>query len=85
MTISGTGCKPLAGRHDVVTAELPKLHAHLLEPLGVAAVPANLGEAVTWYRTARDDLETRFQCQIPRTTETIVMPSYVDSRSTTSE
>jgi hypothetical protein len=69
------GSKQLAGRHDVVTAELPKLHAHLLGPLGVAAVPANIGEAVSCYRAARDDFEKRLQCQIPRTTEAIVMPS----------
>jgi hypothetical protein len=83
------GSKQLAGRRDVVTAELLKLHAHLLGPLDVAAVPANLGEAITWYQAARADYEMRLQCQISTTTEAIVMPSLrqlvEDSRSTTSE
>jgi hypothetical protein len=69
------GSKHLAGRHDVVTSELRKLHRHLLDPMGVTAVPASLDEAVAGYRAARDELERRFRLQIARTAELTVLPS----------
>jgi hypothetical protein len=69
------GSKQLAGRDDVVTAELGKMHAHLLGPLGVAAVPGSLGQAVADYRTARGNRETAFRCRVQRAAETTVLPS----------
>src|SRR5258707_14073214 len=51
------GSKQLAGRDDVVAAQLGKLHAHLLGPMGVAAVPGRLGQAIAPYRAARDTWE----------------------------
>lgn len=69
------GSKQLAGRNDVVTAELGKLHAHLLAPMGVAAVPDSLGEAVAGYTAARDGWEKRLRRRVPRAAETAVLPS----------
>jgi len=67
--------KRLAGRNDVVTAELGKLHAHLLAPLGVAAIPDGLDEAVAGYEAARDGWEKRLRRLVSRTAETAVLPS----------
>jgi len=67
--------KHLAGRNDVVTAELGKLHAHLLAPLGVAAIPDSLDEAVAGYEAARDGWEKRRRRRVSRTAETAVLPS----------
>jgi hypothetical protein len=71
------GSKQLAGRDDVVAAELGKLHAHLLGPMGVAAVPVSLGQAIAAYRAARDNWEKAFRCRVPRAAETTVLPSLV--------
>jgi hypothetical protein len=51
------------------------MHAHLLGPLGVAAVPGNLGQAVADYRTARGNRETEFRCRVQRAAEATVLPS----------
>ncbi len=67
--------KHLAGRNDVVTAELGKLHAHLLAPLGVAAVPDSLDEAVAGYKAAREGWEKRLRRRVSRTAETAVLSS----------
>lgn len=69
------GSKQLAGRDDVVTTELRKLHAHLLGPLGVADVPGSLGRAVAEYRAARADQEKALRCRVSRAAETTVLPS----------
>jgi hypothetical protein len=49
------GSKQLTDQHHVVTADLHKLHGHLLGPLGVAAVPGSLDEALAGYRAARTE------------------------------
>jgi len=67
--------KQLAGRRELVAAELGKMHGHLLEPLGVTAVPASIGAAVADYRAARASWEARLQYQVPRAAEMTVMPS----------
>jgi hypothetical protein len=69
------GSKQLGGRHELVTAELRKMHTHLLGPLGVPAVPASIGQAVTGYRAARDNWETRLGRRVSRAAETTVLPS----------
>lgn len=51
------GSKQLAGHGDLVTAELGKLHVHLLAPLGIAVVPTSLSRAVARYCAARDTSE----------------------------
>jgi len=67
--------KQLSGRDDVVSAELGKLHAHLLAPLGVAAAPRSLGQAVAGYQAARDNWETVLRRRVSRAAETTVVPS----------
>jgi hypothetical protein len=75
------GSKQLAGRDDAVAAQLGKMHAHLLRPMGVAAVPVSLGQAIDVYRAARDNREKAFRCRIPRAAETTVLPSLVNLTS----
>jgi hypothetical protein len=53
------GSKQLAGQDDVVTAELRKMHAHLLAPLGVTITPSTLDRAIAKYRAARDFTQRR--------------------------
>src|SRR5258708_8865986 len=65
--------KHLAGRNHVVTAALGKLHAHLLAPLGVAAVPDSLDEAAPGYHAARQGWEQRLRRRGPRTAETTAL------------
>jgi predicted nucleotidyltransferase len=69
------GSKQRGGREDVVAAELGKLHAHLLGPLGVAAVPGSLRQAVAEYRAAREDREKALGCRVSRAAESTVLPS----------
>lgn len=75
------GSKQLAGRDDVVAVELGKLHAQLLGPLGVAAVPMSLGQAIFMCRAARDHWENAFQCAVPTAAETTVLPRLADLTS----
>lgn len=67
--------KQHAGRHELVATELATLSRHLLRPLGVPAVPADLGEAVATYRAARDDAESRFGVRVDRRLEHTVAPT----------
>ena len=69
------GSKQLAGRGDVVAAELRKLHEHLLAPLGVAAAPRSLGQAIAEYRAAREEQETVLGLHVPLAAETTVLPT----------
>jgi hypothetical protein len=68
------GSKQLAGRSDVVTAELRKLHGHLLAPLGVTAAPGSLDEALVRYRTARTAWQQRLRQEVSKSAEQTVMP-----------
>jgi len=43
-----------AGKSEMVSAELDKMHEHLLSPLGCPGPPASLREAVEHYTQARD-------------------------------
>ncbi len=72
------GSKQLARRDDVVAVELRKLHAHLLAPLGVAAIPDSLGQAVSAYRAARDGHERAFRRGVSRAAESAVLPCLRD-------
>jgi predicted nucleotidyltransferase len=47
------GGKTLRDERELVASELVKMHAFLLEPIGVAEAPADLGEAVAIYLRAR--------------------------------
>jgi predicted nucleotidyltransferase len=75
------GSKQLAGRGDEVSAELGRMHAHLLGPLGVAAVPGSLAQAIAEYRAARADRAKALRCRVPRLAETAVLPSLHELRS----
>ena len=68
------GSKQLAGRDDVVITELRKLHAHLLGPLGVMAVPGSLEEALAEYRPALAAWQRRLRRAVSPTAEQTVMP-----------
>jgi predicted nucleotidyltransferase len=47
------GGKTLRGERELVADELLKMHGFLLEPMGVAAPPTGLGEALAVYLRAR--------------------------------
>jgi hypothetical protein len=47
------GGKTLRGERALVANELMKMHDFLLEPMGVAAAPRDLGEALAVYLRAR--------------------------------
>jgi predicted nucleotidyltransferase len=47
------GGKTLQGQRELVASELLKMHGFLLEPIGVAAAPGHLGEALAFYLRAR--------------------------------
>jgi hypothetical protein len=72
------GSKEAAGKDEVVTAELQKLHEYLLAPLGVERAPSSLGEAVDAYRAARTNAEARFGVQVPRRPETEVLTAFAE-------
>jgi hypothetical protein len=48
--------KASIGRDDLVAEHLPQLHAHLLRPLGVEAVPPDIDVAIHAYVARRDAL-----------------------------
>jgi Nucleotidyltransferase domain len=47
--------KEAAGNTELVQEELPRLHRHLLEPLGVSAEPRSLDEAIADYLAVREE------------------------------
>jgi hypothetical protein len=72
------GSKHLADRDDALAAQLRKIHAHLLGPMGVAAVPVSLGQAIAVYWAVRDTWEKAFRGRVSRAAETTVLPSLVE-------
>src|SRR5947207_13332400 len=58
--------KEAAGKHEVVAAELEKLSAHLLRPLGATRPPRSVAQALAVYREARGAAEQRFGRAVPR-------------------
>lgn len=62
------------GKPDRVLGELLKMSQHLLIPLGVKTVPADLRDAADRYVRARDRLEERYGLQIPRRLEAEIRP-----------
>jgi predicted nucleotidyltransferase len=65
--------KQSAGKTDLVSAELDKLFAHILGPLGVAQRPSSIFDAVAAYQDARAEAEERFGCRVPRDLEAEVI------------
>jgi hypothetical protein len=54
------------GQRRLIHDELAKMHHHLLQPLGVGAVPDTLEEAAAEYLVARERVERRFAMRVPR-------------------
>lgn len=61
--------KAAIGRGDLVAAHLPQLHAQLLRPMGIVAVPASIEAAVAVFVTRRDALEEEFGVSVDRALE----------------
>jgi hypothetical protein len=66
--------KRQAGRDELAREQLHLLHEHLLAPLGVAAPPSTISDAVAAYRSARDEAEFRLGVTVPRALEHEVLP-----------
>ncbi|MFZ0891436.1 MAG: nucleotidyltransferase domain-containing protein [Thermoplasmata archaeon] len=58
--------KESAGRSELVTSELQKMHYFLTGPLGVPGVAPTLGAAVQNFLEAREQAEMRFGCRVRR-------------------
>jgi hypothetical protein len=67
--------KRLAGKDDLVTAELSKMHDHLLAPMGISAAPGSLDEALALYVAARSSLEQQLAVHVSRAVEREVLPA----------
>lgn len=63
------GGKALRGRTELVNEELRKMSDHLLRPLGVDRVPANVEGAVRAYREARSKAEARLESVLDKRIE----------------
>jgi predicted nucleotidyltransferase len=61
--------KQAAGRDDLVAEHLPQLHGHLLRPLGIEAVPRDLGESISAFVARRDALEREYGVSVDRALE----------------
>jgi hypothetical protein len=64
--------KEAAGKRELLAAELEKLSANLLGPLGAPEAPSSIAEAVRAYRRARDQAERRFGVSVRREVEAAV-------------
>ncbi|KAB2348042.1 hypothetical protein [Actinomadura rudentiformis] len=62
------------GMTDRVRGELLKMSRHLLEPLGIVAIPHSLEEAAARYVRERDRLERRYGIRLSRRLEEEVLP-----------
>jgi hypothetical protein len=61
--------KASIGRGDLVAEHLPQLHARLLRPLGITAVPASIESAITAFVPRRDALERELGVSVDRALE----------------
>jgi predicted nucleotidyltransferase len=61
--------KASIGRSDLVAEHLTQLHAHLLQPMGIGAVPATIEDAVTAFVARRNALEQEFGVSVDRALE----------------
>lgn len=61
--------KETGGKRELVAEELRKLYEHLLSPMGVTVVPANVTAAVELYIEARERLEEEFGVRVQRDLE----------------
>jgi len=65
--------KDSAGRGDLVAEHLPQLHAHLLDPLGIAVSPDSIDAAIAAFVDRRDALEREYSISLPRDLENEVL------------
>ena len=61
--------KASIGREDLVAEHLPQLSEHLLRPMGLSAVPADIDAAISAFMTRRDQLEREYGVTVPRALE----------------
>jgi hypothetical protein len=61
--------KASVGRDDLVAEHMPQLHARLLRPLGVDAVPDSIDSAIEAFVAGRDALETELGVSVDRALE----------------
>lgn len=67
--------KQEAGNDHLVRGQLELMSAHLLRPMGVAAVPRSIDSATGSYLEARDRLEARFGVAVDRRLQEAVLPA----------
>jgi hypothetical protein len=61
--------KEAAGRNDLVSEQLPQLHRHLLQPMGVDSVPEDVDAAIRAFVARRNSFEREYGISIPRALE----------------
>jgi hypothetical protein len=66
--------KRTGGREPLFTENLQLMFEMMLRPMGVAAEPRSLAEAIDAYAEARGELERRFGVSVPRELEREVRP-----------
>jgi hypothetical protein len=64
--------KASIGRMDLVAEHLHQLHARLLRPMGISAVPASIDAAIEAFMARRNALEDEFGVSVDRALETEV-------------
>lgn len=67
--------KRTRGDADVLADGLGHMHACLLRPLGVAAEPGSIAEAIDLFVEARGRLESAYGISVPRALEEEVLPA----------
>jgi hypothetical protein len=65
--------KDAAGRHDLAAEHMSQMHAHLLRPLGIEAVPDGIDDAIAAFVARRDALEREYAVTVPRALEDEVL------------
>jgi hypothetical protein len=61
--------KASIGRDDLVAEHMVQLHAHLLRPMGIGAVPEGIQSAIEVFVARRDALEEEFGVSVDRALE----------------
>ncbi len=61
--------KASIGRSDLVAEHLPQLHAQLLQPMGISAVPTSIESALEAFVARRNALEEEFGVSVDRALE----------------
>jgi hypothetical protein len=64
--------KASIGRSDLIAEHMPQLHAQLLRPMGISAVPASIESAIEAFVARRNALENELKVSIDRALETEV-------------